>query len=155
MFKISSGLQYHLMATGSLITALADSVIKIYGSDVSLAAAQALIPATANAAVGSALLLCTVSVDGNGTGVTFDPTPINGAIYKNAIELWKGINVASGYPSFYRIQQVSDDGTLSTVNIRAQGSVGQIGTDLVIASAFMTQGQEQRVDSYTIGLPTE
>lgn len=155
MFKISEGLQYHLATTGDLISALDGKVFKIYGSPVSDAAAKALIPATASAAVGSATLLCTISAGGDGTGVTFDQVPISGAVYKNSAESWYGENVASGYPSFYRLEEDTDDGTASTTAIRCQGSVGTINTDLVIASEYLTLGEEQRIDSYTIGIPAE
>ena len=153
-FIISTGLQGHLMATADLKSALDGTVIKIYGDAVSQAAANALIPATADAAIGSATLLSTISVGGAGTGITFEGTPVNGAIVKTAAETWLGTNGNSGYAAFYRIELASDTGALSTTAIRAQGTVGQLNTDLIIAAAYMTSGQEQRIDSYVIGIPT-
>ena len=155
-FKISSGLQYHLMTTNDLKSALDGTVIKIYGSPTSLALAESQIPGTANAAViiGDNVLLCTVSVGGAGTGVTFEDIPVNGALYKTASESWLGTNAASGYPAFYRIELAADTGAVSTTAIRAQGDVGQISKDLIIAATYMVTGQEQRVDNYLIGQPT-
>jgi len=65
---------------------------KIYGSPTSQAAADALIPATADAALGSATLLCTVSVSGGGTGLNMDTTPSSGVLTKAAAEAWYGTN---------------------------------------------------------------
>lgn len=154
-FKISSGLANHLMATDDLAGGLDGGLIKIYGSPVSQEAANALIPPTANAALGSATLLVTISVNGTGTGLTMDPTPISGILYKDAAETWLGEISASGYPAFYRFAAIADDGTESTTAKRCQGSVGQLGTDLVIKSSYLTLGNEQRIDSYAIGIPTE
>lgn len=153
-FMISTGVQTHLLTTGDLESAVNGLVFKIYGDATSQSAADALIPDSANDAIGSATLLCTVSVDGLGTGVAFDTTPIDGALYKDATETWKGTNVASGYPSFYRLELSTDDGTESTTAIRFQGTVGILPTkDLVVASSYLTTGEEQRIDNYLIGLP--
>lgn len=152
-FLISTGLQTHLITTGDLKTALDGKVIKIYGAAASQAAADALVPGTADAAIGSALLLCTVSVNGAGTGITFEDTPSGGALVKTASETWTGTNVASGYPSFYRLETSGDDGSLSTSAVRCQGTVGQIGTDLIIAANYLTVSQAQDIDSYLIGVP--
>lgn len=157
-FLISSGLQYHLLTTGDLKSALDGTVIKIYGSPTSLIVAQGQIPETANAVAitGDTELLCTVFVSGSdvATGVTFENEPVGGAIYKTSTETWTGVNAASGYPAFYRIELDSDTGLLSTTAIRGQGTVGQISTDLIIAAAYMTAAQTQDIDSYLIGVPT-
>jgi len=154
-FKISTGLQTHLLTTGSLKDAVDDLVFKIYGSPTSQAAADALVPDEADDSVSAATLLCIVSVDSLGTGVSFDATPVSGALYKTSSETWTGDNVASGYASFYRLEDYSDDGSASDTAIRGQGSVGTINADLIVASAYLTLGEEQRIDSYAIGLPTE
>lgn len=152
-FKISEALQYHLAVTGSLKAGLDGLVFKIYGSPTSQAAADALIPASASAAVGSATLLCTVSVSGAGTGVTFEDILSGGALVKETTESWYGENVASGYASFYRLEDTADTGAESSSDIRAQGTVGTVGTDLVFASAYLTLGEEQRIDAYSVLIP--
>jgi hypothetical protein len=142
------------MGTEDFAAGVNGGLIKIYGSPTSQAAADALIPATADAALGSATLLCTISVDGDGTGLNMDTTPVAGILAKATGESWLGDNVASGYASFYRFAPIADDGTLSTTAKRCQGSVGILGTDLIIASSYMTLGQEQRIDSYVVGMPS-
>jgi hypothetical protein len=154
-FKISEGLQYHLATTGDLKSALDGKVFNIYGSPTSQSAADALIPATASSGIGSATLLCTVSVSGLGTGVTFEDVPVNGAVVKTSAESWLGENLASGYASFYRLADDADSGLTSTTEIRTQGTVGTLGTDLIVGSAYLTLGSEQRIDSYAIGIPSE
>ena len=51
--KISTGLRIHQLVTGSFETAMDGATLKFYGSPTSQAAADALIPATADAAIGS------------------------------------------------------------------------------------------------------
>jgi hypothetical protein len=150
---ISTGLRNHLLDTGSFIAAADGMLLHIYGSPTSQAAANALIPSSADDAVGSATLLCTVSVSGAGTGLGFETTAVSGVIAKDSAESWYGENLASGYASFYRLTEAADDGSASTTTMRAQGTVGTVGTDLIIANAYMTIGEEQRVDSYVVGLP--
>ena len=154
-FKLSTGMRNHLMATDDFAAGVNGGLIKIYGSPTSQAAADALIPATADAALGSATLLCTVSVSGSGTGLNMGTVPSSGVLTKAAAEAWYGTNAASGYASFYRFAPIADDGTLSTTAKRCQGTVGILGTDLIVASAYFTLGQQQRIDSYAIGVPAE
>lgn len=152
-FLLSTGFKNYMMATDDFAAGFNGNLIKIYGSATSQDAANALIPATANAALGSALLLCTISVDGAGTGLNMGTTPSSGVLAKSVTETWVGNILASGYASFYRGAPSADDGTSSTTAKRVQGTVGILGTDLVIASAYLTLGQEQRIDSYVVGMP--
>lgn len=154
-FGISSNVQYNIATALATFLNSSGLVMKIYGDATSQAAADALIPTTRDAAIGSATLLCTISVDGDGTVLSFDTTPVNGAIYKTSTETWVGTNVASGYPSFYRMETAADDGSLSTSAPRLQGTVGQLNADLIIAATYLVSGQEQRVDSYLVGIPVE
>ena len=151
--KISKGLQEALALAA--ISELDGTVVKIYGSPTSQSAADALIPTNAYDAIGSATLLATISVDGAGTGVTFEAAPINGVVYKNTAETWVGDIVASGYASFYRMELSADDGSSSTSAIRVQGTVGVVGKDLILASAYLTLGQEQRIDSFVLAVPLQ
>jgi len=153
-FKVSTGLRNYMLGTGPFSTGMSGYLIKIYGSATSQAAADALIPATADTAIGSATLLCTISISGGGTGGTFD-APTSGIITKAAAETWIGTNAASGYASFYRGVLSSDTGVLSTTEKRVQGSVGTVGKDLIIANAYMTSGVVQPINSYSIGFPAE
>ena len=154
--KVSTGLRNYMLASGDdFATGMSGIVIKIYGSPTSRAAADALIPATADAAIGSATLLCTVSVDGGGTGGTFSTSPSGGVITKDSAETWKGTNAASGYASFYRGVLSGDTGLLSTTDKRIQGTVGTVSKDLIVANAYLTIGVEQPINAYSIGFPAE
>jgi len=153
-FKVSTGLRNYMLGTGAFSTGMSGYLIKIYGSATSQAAADALIPATADATLGAATLLCIISVNGGGTGGTFD-APSAGVIAKAAAEVWSGTNAASGYASFYRGVLSSDTGVLSTTEKRTQGTVGTVGKDLIIANAYMTSGVVQPINSYSIGFPAE
>ena len=144
MFKTSTGLRNAMLLDTGLANAMALSVLRIYSGTV---------PATADASIGSAVLLCTVSVDGTGTGVTFDSAPTGGVILKNTSELWKGTNIANGIASFYRLSAITDDGAESLVTKRCQGEVGLLNSDLILATTNLFIDQEQRVDYFAIGLP--
>ena len=153
--KVSTGLRNHLLVTGSAKAALDGKIIKFYGSPTSTAAAEALVPATADAAIGSATLLVTISVGGLGTGVTFDTTASSGVLAKDPSEVWKGTMVATGYFSFCRIVASDDDGSESTTAVRAQLTVGVLGKEVIVSSANKTSGEEQRLDQFYVGVPGE
>lgn len=155
MLKISTGLQNHLLVTGDLEAAMNGGVIRMYGSPTSQAAADALIPATADAAIGSATLLCTISNNGAGTGINLDTVAANGVIGKATAETWLGTMAATGYFSFYRFSAIADAGGLSTSEKRIQGTVGTVGKDLIVANAYKAISEEQRVDQYYLGMPAE
>ena len=153
--KVSTGLRNHLLVTGSVKAALDGKVIRLYGSPISTAAAEALVPATADAGIGTATLLGTVSVGGVGAGVTFDTTATSGVLAKAPAEEWKGTLVASGYFSFCRIVASGDDDSEDTAAIRAQLTVGVLGKEVIVSSANKTTGDEQRLDQFYIGVPGE
>lgn len=154
--KVSTGLRNHLLVTGSAKAALDGKVIRMYGSPTSVAAAEALVPATADAGIGTATLLATISVGGVvGAGVTFDTTATSGVLAKAPAEEWKGTLVASGYFSFCRIGATDDTDAESTTAIRAQLTVGVLGKEVVVSSANKTTGDEQRLDQFYIGIPGE
>jgi len=143
-FKISTGLRDHMLATGSLKAGIDGGVIRIYsGSE----------PSDADAALGAAVLLCTISDNGGGGGISMDTTPASGILSKAPAETWKGTNAATGVASFYRFSSLTDGGLLSTTEKRAQGTVGTLNADLLLADVNLTISQEQRVDFYSIGMP--
>lgn len=143
--KASTGLRNKLLDTNPLRTALASGFIKIYSGTV---------PASADEAIsGGNTLLCTISVNSAGTGLTFEAAAVNGTIVKNASEVWSGTNVATGTATFYRHVTASDTGALSTSESRIQGEVGLAGTDMVLSSTSLTSGATQTIDYYAINLP--
>ncbi len=152
-FKVSTGTRNHILATEDVASAINGNVIKIYGDPVSAAAADALVPASANDSVSGATLLCTISVDGGGTGINMETVPVDGILSKATAEAWYGTNVASGYASFYRLSAAADTGALSTTEKRMQGTVDILNCDLIVASKYLTIAEEQRVDTYYVGMP--
>lgn len=144
--KLSTGLRNGVLATGSLKSLLEGKVLKIFAGAV---------PATADASRSGATLLCTVSNDATGTGLTFDGTPINAVLFKTAAEIWRGVNAAGGTASFYRLENAADAGGDSTTDERIQGTVAAGGGgDLNLSSALLVSGASQGIDFFSIELPT-
>jgi hypothetical protein len=144
--KISTALAKALLDTSSLKGALTGMRLKIYSGTE---------PATADAALGSAVLLCTVTVDGVGDPLTFNASAVANVIEKNASEVWRGTNVASGVASFCRLELSSDTGNSSTTEIRLQGDVGVAGKFLNLSSVALTASAVQSVDSLSIAMPLQ
>ena len=146
MIKASTGLRNHLLATGSLRSALNGGHIRIYGGTI---------PATADDSIGAATLLCTVTVASGATGLSFGETPDEGSLNKNA-DTWSGLVSASGDATFYRHVLTADDGSSSTVALRIQGECGTMtqGKDMLMSSVTLTSGATQTLDFYRISLPS-
>lgn len=138
----------------ALASELNGGVIRFYGSTVSEAAALALVPASAGDAVAGTLL-CTISSGGLGTGINMDTVPSSGVLGKDTGETWLGEYVATGYPSYCRFSALTDAGGSSTTEVRVQQTVGVLGKEIIISSALKTLGDEQRLDSYFLGVPAE
>lgn len=143
--KVSTGLRNGALSTGSVKSLMDGGKIKIYSGPV---------PATADAAIGSATLLCTVSLDSTATGVNFDTAAANGVLSKAPAEVWSGVNSNTGTPAWYRHVTSADDGTESTTAYRIQGTVGVAGADLNLSSNTLTEGATQTIDYYSIAWPT-
>ncbi|MEO8391224.1 hypothetical protein [Polaromonas sp.] len=145
--KASKGLRNALLVSDSLKTVMALGFIHIYAGTV---------PATADDALGSATLLCTISESDTGTGITFDDNVVApGVAQKNTGEVWSGTNVDSGTATFFRHVAVGDDGTSSVVQPRLQGTVAVGGGDLnLLPNTVLTSGAGQDIDYYTVALPT-
>ena len=141
--KISTGLRDDMLDTGSLKTIFNLGSIKIYSGAA---------PASANDAV-SGTLLCTITNNGGGTGITFAASASSGAISKNGSETWKGTNAASGTAGYFRLVGASDDGTSSTTQPRIQGTIGTAGEDMNLSSVSLTSGAEQTIDYFSVALP--
>lgn len=142
--KLSTGLNDYLLATGSLRAGLSGCLIRMYSGTV---------PADADAAIGSATLLHTYSVGGNGTGGTFDATPTGGKIVKTPAESWTGTSVATGTTTFARLILTTDDGTDSTTQRRIQLTVGTTGADLLLSNLTFTSGATRPLNSFSIESP--
>lgn len=143
--KASTGLRNHVLATGSVKSALDGGFVKIYAGTV---------PATADAALGSAVLLCVIYSDGTSAGVNLAAAASDGSIAKSGSETWSGTNVASGTATFFRHVAAADDGSASTTAPRLQGTVGVSGADLNISSTALVAAVPQALDYYNLTLPT-
>jgi hypothetical protein len=153
--KVSTGMRNHLLTGGDVEAGVNGGVLRLYGSPTSQVAADALIPATADAAIGSATLLCTISNNGGGTGINMDTSPSGGVLSKASAEVWKGTMAASGYFSFGRFSALADGGGLSTTEKRLQLTVGVLGKEITVSSAYKPSGEEQRIDQFYLGFPAE
>lgn len=144
MLKVSTGLRNKLLDTGSLKATMNLGFIKIYAGTV---------PADADAAIGSATLLCTISNNSTGTGLTMAAAAAAGVLTKTLAEVWSGTNAATGTAAFYRHVAPADDGTLSTTQARIQGEIATAGSDLNLTSTTLTATATQTIDNYSVALP--
>ena len=141
--KRSTGLRNYMLASGSFKAALAGTVLRIYGGAA---------PASADESIGSAVLLCTISVDGDGTGVTLDATASGGVIVKNPSEVWTGDVTTTGTASFFRMEFAADTGAFSTSAVRMQGTVGLVGADLNFSSINLGLGDARRINYFAASI---
>lgn len=144
MAKFSAGLRNKMLDANPFKTVMALGNIKIYAGAV---------PADADAAIGTATLLCTITVSSGATGLSMAAAAAGGVLSK-ATETWSGVNAASGTAAFYRHVAVADDGLLSTTQARIQGLIATAGSDMNLSSVALTSGATQTIDSYSVALPT-
>jgi hypothetical protein len=145
--KTSTGLAAALMVTGSAKDTFDGGFIKVYSGSA---------PATADlAATGD--LLWTVSVDGDGTGLTFESTAVDRAMVKTEAETWQGATTA-GTAGYFRLVASADDGTESTTQPRIQGECGTTaGADMYMASTTLTTNADldaKVLAAFSVALPT-
>lgn len=143
--KLSTGLRDHLLATGDFQSGVDGGVIYIYSGTE---------PATADAALSGNTLLCVISNNATGSGITMAATPASGVLGKNAAEVWRGLIVASGTPTFYRFAGLTDSGLLSTTEKRMQGSIGTVNADLIFSNTNFVSGNYRQIDSFNVAQPT-
>lgn len=114
--KVSTGLRKGLLDSGSLMYQLDGGRINIYAGAV---------PASADESLGSATLLCAVTLNSTGSGIYFDDEAVGDTLSKAPGEVWSGVNAATGTATFYRHVAAGDNGTLSRHSApRLQGEVG-------------------------------
>jgi hypothetical protein len=142
--KLSTGARNAILGgSTSFKEAFADGFIKIYSGTP---------PAAADDAIAGTLL-CTIS-DNAGAGGLDLGAASGGTIPKDSGQVWKGVNAASGTATYFRWVVAGDDGTLSTTQVRLQGTVGTVGADLNLSSVNLTSGADQTIDSGNVTLPT-
>lgn len=143
--KVSTGLRNGLLDSGSLKSQLDGGRINIYAGAV---------PASADESLGSATLLCAVTLNSAGSGINFDTAAVGDTLSKAPGQVWSGVNAATGTATFYRHVAAGDDGTLSTSAPRLQGEVGTAGKELNLSSINLTSGATQTIDYYSVTQPT-
>lgn len=145
--KSSTGLAAALITTSDLKTIFDGGLIKFYDGTE---------PATADAAVAGSLLW-TVSVGGDGTGLTFENTPSGRAMVKTVAESWSGATTA-GTVTYWRLVAAGDDGTLSTTQARVQGNCGSTaGSDMYMSSTTLVTNASltaKSISAFSVGIPT-
>jgi len=144
-FQVSTGLRDYMLDTGSFKAAMDLGFLKIY---------EGAVPADADASLGAAGLLCTLSVDGLGTGLTWESAAVSGVLSKTVAETWQGTNTDSGTASFFRFVTAADTGAASTTEMRVQGTVGLVGAELNLSSVTLTVSAVQTVNHFNVALPT-
>ena len=143
--KASTGLRNAMLTTGSLKSQLDLGFIKIYAGTV---------PADADASLGAATLLSTITANSDGvTGLSM-ATPAVGGVLQKASEAWGcAANAATGVASFWRFIKTGDTGGASTTDLRLQGLAATSGSELVLTSVNLTSGAPQTIDYFSIALP--
>lgn len=142
--KVSTGLRNAMLTTGSLKSRLDLGFIKIYAGTP---------PSAADDTLGAAVLLCTITKNGDGvTGLTMATPAVGGSLSK-ATETWSGTNVASGTATFWRFIKTGDTGGTSTTEERLQGNCAISGSELVMTSVTLANGAPQNIDYFALGLP--
>jgi hypothetical protein len=145
MFKVSTGLRNHMLAIGSFKSAMDLGFLNIYtGTE----------PATADAALGAATLLCTISVNGGGAGLTFDTPAVGGVLSKTTGQNWQGTIVATQTATFFRFVQPGDTGLLDAAAKRVQGNIALVGGDLNLSNILLTAPAIQTINHFNVALPT-
>lgn len=144
--RLSTGMRNKLLdggASGGIKNALNLGFIAIYTGTQ---------PASADTGA-TGTLLGTVSVNGGGTGLTFDAASA-GVISKAAAETWRFTGVAAGTAGWYRFYPAGGTpGNLSTTEARIDGSIGTSGADMNVSNLAIEVGQINTIDSYTFTMP--
>lgn len=144
--KASTGLRDKMLVTSSFKAAMDLGKINLYSGAV---------PASADDALGAAVLLCPITNNSTATGLTIAATTVSGGVsQKTVAEVWSGVNVASGTATFFRHVAPGDDGTLSTTQARVQGALSVSGAELNLSSTALVSGATQTADFYNMALPT-
>jgi hypothetical protein len=145
MAQISTGLRDAIMSTAPFKTALGNCILNFYSGTI---------PATADAVQPSdALLLCTITDNGTGGTLQWEPASVGGVLAKSSSQVWNGANVATGTATWWSLQVGSDDGAASTTRVRMQGRLAVLGADINLSSVDLVQGAIQTVDYFVVAIP--
>lgn len=143
--QLSTGMRNHLLDGGSFKSALDGGLITIYSGTP---------PSSPDDVLSGNTLLCTVSLNGGGSGINFEASAVSGVLSKAAAETWQGTNAATGTAAFFRFTESGGDPSLaSTTEKRVQGTVAVAGADLNLSSVSLTSGATQDIDFFNVTLP--
>jgi hypothetical protein len=79
--------------------------------------------------------------------------PAAGIISKTS-DVWSGVGLVGGVATYGRLVLPTDDATLSTTQIRAQGLVATSGAEITMSNTTVTVGATSTVDAASITMPT-
>lgn len=144
MMMISTALAKGMLDANPLNLLLDGFLLHIY---------EGSMPDSADAALGSATLLSTISLEDSGAGMSFESNAVSNVLQKNSSEVWEGTNLATGTATFCRLVLESDTGAATTSEVRIQGDVGIAGRFLNLSSILLTAGAVQSVDNLAIAFP--
>ncbi|WP_439885650.1 hypothetical protein ACTACK_10580 [Pseudomonas syringae] len=132
------------MLLSGAIPALNGKVIKIFNGPT--------IPASADDALAvGTTLLCTITVNDAGTGLTF-ANPSGGQMTKSTSEVWSGTVISSGTANFFRMEDAADAGAVSTTAIRIQGTIGLDGADMNFGNTALVAGNIRQINLFVISV---
>ncbi len=146
--RLSTGLRNKMLdggATGGVKGSLALGFINIYSG-----------PQPLTADVGATgTLLGTVSVNGTGTGLTFDPSS-GGTLSKAVAENWKFNGVAAGTAGWFRFYPAGGNpAALSTTEARIDGSIASSGADVNLTNISIAVGAPNTIDAFAFTQPAQ
>lgn len=105
-------------------------------------------PASADDATTGTLLV-EVTVNGDGTGLTFDDAS-NGIIKKNSTEIWSGTAVATGTAGWFRLQSEADPESLSETAERIDGAIATSGAELNMSNTSIEAQAVQTISLFQV-----
>lgn len=147
--KVSRGLRNAMLASGSFkatMEANGGCKLHIYSGTP---------PTTARDAIAAGnTLLATITVNGDGTGLTFESAASQGTLAKDQNEVWEGAVLASDTATFYRLVADGDTGNASDTEPRLQGEVDTAGAELNLSDVDLVSGGNQTIDYFVVNLPT-
>ncbi len=75
--------------------------------------------------------------------------PAAGVISKNS-DVWSGVGLVTGVATYGRLVLPTDDATLSSTQIRAQGAIATSGSEITMSNTTITLGATSTVDGASI-----
>lgn len=148
----STGAVHGLLGTTGFGTLFNDGVIEIYAGTR---------PTNADASVGSATLLGTVTVNGGAftpgsatNGLGFG-TPVDRSVDKASAEVWQFTAGASGTATWFRLKgNATDAGASSTSLPRVDGTISAFGGDATLTDTNLVLSNVYTFNRFKLTWPT-